>query len=99
MKIPDELMCLEIFLTRMANVNILQIKRHRKLKQELKGYKNVSKSMRRMLSEMGFIIEEEGKHYKLIYYGDPRYWTTLAKTPSDIHTGENEALTIIRKMF
>lgn len=74
-------------------------KKAQKLKQELKGYKNVSKSMRRMLSEMGFIIEEEGKHYKLIYYGDPRYWTTLAKTPSDIHTGENEALTIIRKMF
>ena len=74
-------------------------KKAQKLKQELKGYKNISKSIRRMLSEMGFVIEEEGKHYKLIYYGDPRYWTTLAKTPSDIHTGENEALTIIRKMF
>ena len=45
-------------------------KKAQKLKQELKGDKNVSKSMRRMLSEMGFIIEEEGKHYKLIYYGD-----------------------------
>ena len=36
---------------------------------------------------------------ELIYYGDPRYWTTLAKTPSDGHSGENAALTIINKMF
>ena len=70
-----------------------------RLKAELKGYRNVSKSMKRMLSEMGFVITEQGKHYKLTYYGDPRYWTTLAKTPSDGHTGENAALTIINKMF
>lgn len=48
---------------------------------------------------MGFIIEEQGKHYKLIYYGDARYWTTLAKTPSDNKSGTNTALTIIRNML
>lgn len=70
-----------------------------RLKAELKGYRNMSKSIRRMLSEMGFVITEQGKHYKLTYYGDPRYWTTLAKTSSDDRAGKNAALTIINKMF
>ena len=70
-----------------------------RLKAELTGYRNMSKSIRRMLSEMGFVITEQGKHYKLTYYGDPRYWTTLAKTSSDDRAGKNAALTIINKMF
>lgn len=74
-------------------------KKAKKLKVELKGYKNVSNSLKQLLSEMGFIIEEQGKHYKLIYYGDARYWTTLAKTPSDNKSGTNTALTIIRNML
>ena len=70
-----------------------------RLKVELTGYRNMSKAMRRMFSEMGFVITEQGKHYKLTYYGDPRYWTTLAKTSSDDRAGKNVALTIINKML
>lgn len=70
-----------------------------RLKVELTGYRNMSKAIRRMFSEMGFVITEQGKHYKLTYYGDPRYWTTLAKTSSDDRAGKNVALTIINKML
>lgn len=74
-------------------------KKAQELKAALKGYKNVSGSLRQLLSEIGFIITEEGKHYKLTYYGDGRYWTTIAKTPSDNRSGMNVALTIIKNML
>lgn len=73
--------------------------RAEKLKNAFKGYKKMSGSLKRLLQDMGFTITEEGKHYKLTYYGDPRYWTTIAKTGSDGHDGMNAALTIIREML
>ena len=69
------------------------------LKNLLKGYKVMTGSMKKILQEMGFIISEEGKHYKMTYYGDARYWATLAKTPSDNRSGMNVAMEIIRDMF
>ena len=69
------------------------------LKSTLKGYKNVSATMKKMFTDLGFVITEEGKHYKLTYYGDGRYMTTLAKTPSDNRTGMNQALYIIKQML
>ena len=69
------------------------------LKTLLKGYKNVSGSMKRTLQDLGFTISEEGKHYKLTYYGDSRYMITLAKTPSDGRSGLNIATTIIKNML
>lgn len=73
--------------------------RAEQLKSLLKGYKTMSASMKRTLQDMGFVITEEGKHYKLKYYGDGRYMTTLAKTPSDNRSGINIALEIIKDMF
>lgn len=69
------------------------------LKNLLRGYKTMSGSMKRTLQDMGFVITEEGKHYKLTYYGDGRYMATLAKTPSDNRSGMNIALEIIKDMF
>ena len=69
------------------------------LKTLLKGYKNVSPSMKQELYSFGFMISEEGKHYKLTYYGDDRYGITLAKTPSDSRSGANIASTIIKNML
>lgn len=69
------------------------------LKTLLKGYKNVSGSMKRTLQDLGFTISEEGKHYKLTYYGDGRYMITLAKTPSDGRSGLNIVTTIIKNML
>lgn len=70
------------------------------IKKLLKGYTNMSGSMKHKLQELGFTIGEEGKHYKLTYYGDRRYMTTLSKTPSDRqHTGRNSANIIIKNML
>lgn len=73
--------------------------RSEQLKNSLRGYKTMSGSMKRTLQDMGFVITEEGKHYKFIYYGDGRYMATLAKTPSDNRSGMNIALEIIKDMF
>lgn len=73
--------------------------RQQEIKNLLKGYDGMSRALRQDLMDMGFEITEEGKHYKLTYYGDRRYWTTLAKTPSDHREGKNSALTICREML
>jgi hypothetical protein len=70
------------------------------LKKALKGYKNVTGSIKRTMEEMGLVFDENaGKHYKVTYYGDERYMVTLAKTPSDQRTGINVATEIINIMF
>ena len=79
--------------------NDIQGQRQQKIKNILKAYDGMSKSMRQELIDLGFEITEEGKHYKLTYYGDCRYWTTLAKTPGDHRVGKNASLTIIRDML
>ena len=38
--------------------------------------------LRQDLQRAGFEINEDGKHYKLWFYGDGRYATELPKTPS-----------------
>ena len=66
---------------------------------KLRGYKTMSSSLRRYLEGIGFIITEDGKHYRLTYRGDARYHTTLSKTASDYREGDNIALQIIRDML
>jgi hypothetical protein len=46
---------------------------------------------RKSLQDFGFGIEEDGKHYRMTYFGDDRYNTTVAKTPSDARAGKNIA--------
>ena len=75
------------------------VERSAQLKNLLKGYKTISGTMKRTLQDMGFVITEDGKHYKLTYYGDERYMATLAKTPSDRRSGMNIASEIIKNMF
>lgn len=69
------------------------------IKALFKGYKNVSVTMKQNLKNMGFEITEQGKHYKLCYYGDGRYTTIMAKTPSDNRTGANTAQKIISQIL
>lgn len=70
-----------------------------KIKTLLKTYNGLGKTLRQELMDMGFEITEDGKHYKLIYFGDGRYSTALAKTPSDHREGKNAAAEIIGKMM
>ncbi len=70
-----------------------------RVKVELKDYKNMSAPTRKFLEDLGFVVSDEGKHYRLTYYGDARYNTTVAKTGSDSREGKNIAQTIIKNML
>ena len=54
---------------------------------------------RRVLEDLGFSVEEAGKHWKAIYQGDDRYAFTISKTSSDHRAGKNLASTILKKLF
>ena len=64
-----------------------------------KGYQSMNASMRRKLQEMGFTVEEDGRHLKLVYHDDQRYATTIAKTGSDHREGQNIAAVIVKGML
>ena len=74
-------------------------KKKQKIKDLLKGYDGLSNSLKQELIAFGFEIKEEGKHYKLTYFGDERYITVLAKTPSDHRAGKNNSTDICRNML
>lgn len=89
-------------LTDVLNANDYQNirdERERTVKILFKDYKTLSALMRQQLLELGFEITEEGKHYRLIYYGDGRYKTTIAKTGSDWREGKNIASVILKSMM
>ena len=69
------------------------------LKRCLKDYKSLTSPLRQQLLELGFTITEEGKHYRLTYYGDSRYKTTIAKSGSDHREGRNIIQKIIGTML
>lgn len=73
--------------------------RTKELKVEMKDYSKMTGAKRQFLERLGFIIEDGGKHYRLTYYGDPRYNTTLSKSGSDSRAGLNATTTIIRTMM
>ena len=74
-------------------------KRKQRVKELLKGYKNLTGAMRQELQDLGFEISDGGKHYKVTYRGDSRYVMTLGKTPSDNRSGANSASQIIKKVY
>lgn len=49
----------------------------------------LSSKGKRELQKLGFELTDDGKHYKLKIRGDDRYSHPIAKTPSDIRSGEN----------
>ncbi len=66
------------------------------IKAMFKGYRSMTKSMRRQLLGLGFSIDEDGKHYKIFYSDDKSRFYTLSKTASDCRTGKNFASRLIR---
>lgn len=77
----------------------LSVGKAEELKRLLKNYDGMSGKTRQALKNLGFEITEDGKHYKLTYYGDGRYQTTYSKTPSDGRTGKNSAQETINLAF
>lgn len=65
----------------------------------LNNYNGMTSKVRSELEDFGFQIEEDGKHYRLIYHGDNRYKTTMAKTPSDTRGSKNLAHEIQKYML
>ncbi|MBC3803547.1 hypothetical protein GH808_03735 [Acetobacterium fimetarium] len=74
-------------------------KRREQIKVALKGYKTLGGSLKSLLGSMGFIITDDGKHYKWTYFGDHRYSATVAKTSSDHRAGMNMASLIDNLML
>lgn len=50
------------------------------------------------LEKIGFVVTEDGKHYKAVYNSDPRYTFSIFKTASDHRSGKNCAGDIIAKI-
>ena len=71
----------------------------REVKRLLRNYGGMTKKLRQELIALGFVITEDGKHYKITYYGDGRYQTVFAKTPGDNRSGKNNSQAIIRMLF
>lgn len=69
------------------------------IKSALKTYRAMDANARSTLVGMGFIITEEGKHYKATFRGDSRYMFTLPKTSSDHRAGKNAASEITSTLF
>lgn len=62
--------------------------RAEEIKHMMKTYDGMNSKLKQDLEAMGFEIKEDGKHYKILYYGDSRYSEILSKTPSDWRTGK-----------
>ena len=69
------------------------------IKRLLKNYDGMSARTRQALKDLGFEITEEGKHYKVTYYGDGRYQSAFSKTPSDVRTGKNCSQELVNMCF
>lgn len=74
-------------------------KRREQIKTALKGYKSLGRSLRSLLESLGFVITDDGKHYKWTYFGDHRYSATMPKTSSDNRAGMNMASLIDNLML
>ena len=79
--------------------NHLSEERRQRIKALFKGYKSLTGVMRQELQDLGFEITDYGKHYKLMYFGDPRYMITVPKTPGDHRSGSNSAALVNKVAF
>lgn len=70
-----------------------------RIKALLRDYQSMDGRTKRDLEEIGFVISDAGKHYKLVYQGDGRYTFILSKTGSDHRGGMNSAADICRMLF
>lgn len=77
----------------------IRAEREQQIKTMFRDYKSMSGTLRQQLVDLGFTITEDGKHYRLAYYGDDRYKTTIAKSGSDWREGMNIASVILKNMM
>ena len=80
------------------NYQELGEKRKAEIHRLIDGYKRVTPVIKSGLRDLGIEITEDGTHCKLKYNGEDRYMSVLAKTPSDVRAGANNA-SEINKLF
>ena len=81
------------------NYKNIRAEREHQVKTMFRDYKSLSGTLRQQLVDLGFRITEDGKHYRLAYFGDGRYKTTIAKSGSDWREGKNIASVILKNMM
>ena len=70
-----------------------------RLKEALRQYTSMTSSVRAELEDIGFVIYEDGKHYKLLFRDDERYPFVLPKTGSDWRGGLNAYSDLRKRIF
>lgn len=70
-----------------------------RLKDIFRQYTSLTASVRSELEEIGFVIYEDGKHYKLLFRNDERYPFILPKTGSDWRGGLNAFSDLKKRLF
>ena len=63
------------------------------------GGAKINRAFKSKLKELGFKINETGKHYELLYRDDSRYSFTLARTTSDGRSFKNMGTKILKNVF
>lgn len=69
------------------------------IKEAFSDSGDIGAEQKRTLEDLGFEIEQAGKHWKAVYQGDGRYTFSISKTSSDYRAGKNMASTILRTLF
>lgn len=78
------------------------ITQNAQIKKEIKhifrnGYDHHMKSSaKKRLRKLGIVIDEDGTHYHLLFEGSK---VVIAKTPSDIRSGRNNAAMVLRTFY
>ena len=70
-----------------------------RLKETLRQYNSMTAGIRAELEDLGFVIYEDGKHYKLLFQDDTRYPFVLPKTGSDWRGGLNAFSDLKKRLF
>jgi hypothetical protein len=70
-----------------------------RLKEVLRQYSSMTATVRAELEDLGFVIYEDGKHYKLLFQDDTRYPFILPKTGSDWRGGLNAFSDLKKRLF
>ncbi|MBX9269663.1 hypothetical protein [Chromobacterium violaceum] len=69
------------------------------IKSIFKSYVSMDFKVKSTLAELGFQISDDGKHHKIIFFGDGRYTFSMSKTSSDVRAGKNFASDVNKKLF
>lgn len=70
-----------------------------RLKSLLRDYRSMDAKVKAGLQDLGFDVEDDGKHIKIVFQGDDRYTFTMPKSGSDVRGGLNLAGDISRLLL